>query len=439
MDNKKQQNRIARITLLIICVAILFSKLLEHWQVFSNGVNKIASAAAPIMVGAILAFLLNPILIFFDRCFHTLFQDKLIKDKAKLFKVSRGLSVVCTMVIFLGLLTGLFSLVIPQLIESVSVMISNMETYYNNVMKFVDNIYNNFQSLSISEDVITNVIDTIYARTQDWLYNDVLPNMDKIVLNIGSGVIVGLRFIYNFVVGIIAAIYIMIYKEYLASRGKKVIYALFKVKTANTFLDGLSEAHRIFSQFINGKIIDSIIIGLLAFVLTTIFGVPYAILISTIIGITNVVPFFGPIIGAIPCLFIVLIAEPMMFVVLLIIVIVLQQFDGNILGPKILGDMTGLSSFWVLAAVVVGGGLFGFYGMLLGVPVFACVYTYINHMSKEKLKKKSLNYRSCEFETIKRFDEETGEPIFLTEEESDIRFKKKVKKVKVEAEAPEEE
>ena len=164
---------------------------------------------------------------------------------------------------------------------------------------------------------------------------------------------------------------------------------------------------------------------------------PYALLISVIIGVTNVIPFFGPIIGAIPCVFIVLIADPIKSIILLIMILCIQQFDGNILGPKILGDVTGLSSFWVLTAVIVGGGIFGFYGMLLGVPVFACIYMYINKTCTDKLEKKHMVSVSSEFERIKRIDEETGKPIYLTEEEEDIRFHKKTPEEKAAAKAAE--
>ena len=246
------------------------------------------------------------------------------------------------------------------------------------------------------------------------------------------------QFLLPFLIGIVASIYVMANKEYLSSRGKKIVYALFKLKNANIILDGLASVNKIFSQFINGKIVDSIIIGIITFILTTIVDMPYALLISVIIGVTNVIPFFGPIIGAIPCVFIVLIADPIKSIILLIMILCIQQFDGNILGPKILGDVTGLSSFWVLTAVIVGGGIFGFYGMLLGVPVFACIYMYINKTCTDKLEKKHMVSVSSEFERIKRIDEETGKPIYLTEEEEDIRFHKKTPEEKAAAKAERE-
>ena len=423
VNNKKK--RILNISLAvigIIVVGLLFNKILEQWSGFRAILDKMSSAFAPIIVGAVIAFLMNPILVFFDRLFHTIFQERVISDKKKLFKVSRTLSVILTTIVFLGIITGIVWLVVPQLYDSIKQLVGNMDTYYSNLQTMVENI---------NENQINKYMNTAYLKVQDMLNTKIMPNVDKIVVNIGSGVFSGLKFLYNFLIGIVASIYVMANKEYLASRGKKIIYAVFKVKNANTILDGLSEMNRIFGQFINGKILDSLIIGMIMFIVSTILNLPYAVLISVIVGVTNVIPFFGPIIGAVPCFFIVLIADPIKSLVLLIVILVLQQFDGNILGPKIIGDTTGLSSFWVLTAVIVGGGLFGFFGMLLGVPVFACCYMYINRTCTAKLQEKNLAFKTSEYEKIRRIDEETGEPIYITEEEEDIRFKKKTPEQKL--------
>lgn len=427
MANEKK-NRILRVSftiIAIIIVSLIFSKILDEWKEFRGIISTITNAAAPVVFGCIIAFLMNPILVFFDRLFHTIFQDRLIKDKKKLFKVSRTLSVIFTVLAFLGIITGLLWLVIPQLYDSIRQLFGNMDVYYDNVLNSIDKIYDKFEKLNLPEEKVKSIVDATFEKVEEWANKEVLPNLDKIVTNIGSGVIGGLRFIYNFLIGIVASVYIMVNKEYLMSRGKKIIYAVFKTRNANLFMDGLDVINKVFSQFINGKILDSFIIGIITFIVMTIIRMPYAILISVIIGVTNVIPFFGPIIGAIPCFFIVLIADPIMSIILLVLILIIQQFDGNILGPKILGDATGLSSFWVLVAVIVGGGIFGFYGMLLGVPVFTCAYMYINRVCTIKLKEKTNVYKTSDFERLKRIDEETGEPIYKTEEEMDMRFRKK--------------
>lgn len=412
MANEKK-NRILRVTLTIIAiivVSLIFNKILDEWKEFRGIINTITNAAAPVVFGCIIAFLMNPILVFFDRLFHTIFQDRLIKDKKKLFKVSRTLSVILTVLAFLGIITGLLWLVIPQLYDSIRQLFDNLDVYYDNVLNSIDKIYDKFEKFNLPEEKVKSIVDATFEKVEDWANKEVLPNLDKIVTNIGSGVIGGLKFIYNFLIGIVASVYIMVNKEYLMSRGKKIIYAVFKTKSANLLMDGIDVVNKVFSQFINGKILDSFIIGIITFIIMSIVHMPYAILISVIIGVTNVIPFFGPIIGAIPCFFIVLIADPIMSIILLVLILIIQQFDGNILGPKILGDATGLSSFWVLVAVIVGGGIFGFYGMLLGVPVFTCAYMYINRVCTIKLKEKTNVYKTSDFERLKENDEETGEP-----------------------------
>ena len=252
VNNKKK--RILNISLAvigIIIVGLLFNKILEQWSGFRAILDKISSAFAPIIVGAVIAFLMNPILVFFDRLFHTIFQERVISDKKKLFKVSRTLSVILTTIVFLGIITGIVWLVVPQLYDSIKQLVGNMDTYYSNLQTMVENINEKFQKLNIPEDQINKYMNNAYLKVQDMLNTKIMPNVDKIVVNIGSGVFSGLKFLYNFFIGIIASIYVMANKEYLASRGKKIIYAVFKVKNANTILDGLSEMNRIFGQFIN--------------------------------------------------------------------------------------------------------------------------------------------------------------------------------------------
>lgn len=426
MSDKKRRILNASLAVIgIIAAGLIFNKILEEWAGFRGIIDTILGAFAPIIVGAVIAFLMNPVLVFFDRLFHTIFQDRVITDKGKLFKVSRTLSIIFTTIIFLGIITGVVWLVVPQLYDSIKLLVSNMDGYFNNIQEWVGGLNDKFKKLNIPEEDIDKYLDTAYDKVLAVVNDKVMPNMDKIVVNIGSGVISGLKFLYNFLIGIVASIYIMANKEYLATRGKKIIYASFRLRSANAILDGLSEMNRVFGQFINGKIIDSIIIGLIMFVVSSIIDFPYTILISVIVGVTNVIPFFGPIIGAIPSFFIVLIADPFKSIILLIVILILQQFDGNVLGPKIIGDTTGLSSIWVLVAVIGGGGMFGFFGMLLGVPVFACCYMYINRTCTTKLKDRELVYDTAEFARIKRIDEETGKPVYITEDEEDIRFKKK--------------
>ena len=206
-----------------------------------------------------------------------------------------------------------------------------------------------------------------------------------------AGLIGVLNVLKNFFIAIIICAYFLNSKDLFAAQSKKVIVAFFSEHTAKEILDGASFTNKTFGGFINGKIIDSLIIGLLCFVCMTIFGWEYTLLISCIVGITNIIPFFGPFIGAIPSALLLLMVDPEQCMWFLVFILALQQFDGNILGPKILGDSTGLASFWVLFAVLVGGGLFGFIGMVIGIPVFAIIYAYATRSINRRLAKRGFS------------------------------------------------
>lgn len=209
-------------------------------------------------------------------------------------------------------------------------------------------------------------------------------------MSVGNGVVNG---VVTAVTAVIASIYMLSGKPRLVNQLKKLVYAAFPAKGADRILTVSGKANQIFVGFINGKLLDSAIIGVLCFFLCTICKIPYAVLVSVVIGVTNVIPFFGPIIGAVPCIMILVIVNPWAALRFGVLIIALQQFDGNILGPKILGDSTGLSAIWVLVAIVVGGGLFGFAGMLLGVPTFAVLYSLIKEWAERRLEEKGLSDR----------------------------------------------
>ena len=206
-------------------------------------------------------------------------------------------------------------------------------------------------------------------------------------------------------IGIIVSIYVMYGRETFSRQCKKIVYALFSPKRANLILHLGNKSNEIFGGFVIGKIIDSIIIGIICFVVLSIMKMPYTVLVSVIIGVTNVIPFFGPFIGAIPCSILILLNDPKMGIYFIIFILVLQQFDGNILGPKILGDSTGLSSFWVLFSILLFGGLFGFVGMILAVPVTAVIFDLIAKLQYYHLRKKGLSPDTRDYKELKIIDE----------------------------------
>jgi predicted PurR-regulated permease PerM len=233
-------------------------------------------------------------------------------------------------------------------------------------------------------------MNTSFNTFLDWMTKDVLPQTQKLVLVVSGGVWTMVNFLMDLVVGVIVSVYILYTKERCAAHSRKVVYSLFSAENVPWIFRAVHKVDHIFSGFVRGKLLDSLIIGILCFVVCSILKFPYTPLISVIVGFTNIIPFFGPFLGAIPSTFLILLVSPIQAVYFVIFILVLQQVDGNIIGPRILGDSTGLSNLWVIIAILVGGSFFGVVGMFFGVPVFACGYSFITFLVEWRLKKKNL-------------------------------------------------
>ena len=240
---------------------------------------------------------------------------------------------------------------------------------------------------------------------EDWLRADLVTAMGNVVTAITTGVIDAVMFIFNLLVGIVVAIYVLIDKEKFLGESKKLVYTLFKAETGDSIIDTARHGHKIFGGFLYGKILDSAIVGLITFIVLTILKTPYSLLVSVIIGVTNIIPFFGPFIGAIPSAILILLADPLQGLYFIIFVIILQQVDGNIIGPKILGNTTGISEFWVTFALLLFGGIFGFLGMIIGVPAFAVIYYVIVQLMNKKLTLKGLPTESAIYREAENMDD----------------------------------
>ena len=387
---EKKYLRVGLIALGVIILALLFNYALQHNVEMTNFKETVRTTMGPIVMGCVLAYLLNPVLHFFERYFflpigNILYKDAEKEEKKK--KFARGLSIFCTIIFLLIIVVGGFYLVVPQVYQSLVKIVTDAPSYYNEIQSWIDSL--NPEKSEVSRYVLMG-LDRVYLQAIDYLNNDIIPNMDKIVAGITSGIVGGLKIILNVILAIIISVYVMAGKETLISVAKKLIFSVFSMKHANSILDGMRYASQVFGGFVNGKIIDSFIIGAICYVFMVIVGFDYAVLISIIIGITNVIPYFGPFIGAIPSAFILLMVSPKQGIIFIIFVIILQQVDGNIIGPLILGDRLKLSSMWILFAILVGGGFFGVLGMILGAPCFACIYTLVGTLCRKTLEKKQL-------------------------------------------------
>ncbi|MCM1179123.1 MAG: AI-2E family transporter [Clostridium sp.] len=387
---EKKYLRVGCISLAVIVLALLFNYLLQHNTDMASFKATVKGTMWPIVMGCALAYLLNPVLHFFEDYFFIPLGKVFYKNpekENKKRKLARALAILCTVIFLLVIVVGGLYMVIPQVYQSLLKIVTDAPFYYDEIQSWVNSL--NPEKSEFSRYLLMG-IDRVYSQAIDYLNKDILPNMDKIVAGVTSGIVGGLKLILNVVLALIISVYVMAGKENLISVAKKLVYSIFSVKNANKVLDGMRYANQVFGGFVNGKIIDSFIIGAICYVFMVIVDFDYTVLISIVIGVTNVIPYFGPFIGAIPSSLILLMVDPKQGIIFAIFVIILQQVDGNIIGPMILGDRLKLSSMWILFAILVGGGFFGVIGMILGAPCFACIYTLVSTICKSRLEEKKL-------------------------------------------------
>lgn len=385
----KKTNNYLRIFLLITYTLVVAFLLINIKQV-AVVVKDVFGVFMPFIYGFILAYILSfPYNFFHDRCFK-----KLGTKRENLKKLKKPLALIISYVLCFGVVGLLVGILIPELTKSITRLVEDIPMYMQSIQtsahEFVIMIRDQFGYDLYDEKTYNEVISLLTGKDAQQVLEKFISDVFPTALNFAEGFTTG---IYNWIIGIVVSIYMLSTKEKLCRQSKAMVVAYLPLKTSRKVLQITDLSNKKCGKFIIGKIIDSCIIGLICFVGMSIFKFDYALLISVVVGVTNVIPFFGPFIGAIPSAFLLLLIDPMQCFWFVIFIIVLQQFDGNILGPKILGDTVGISGFWILFSVIVGGGLFGVIGMLLGVPVFAVIYTLIDDSVTKRLKEKRSAHR----------------------------------------------
>ena len=392
----------------VIAVCIVLNYVVRERQAFMGILRMVAGILAPITYGAVLAYLTAPVYNgareFCERTLRpSTKSEKKLKRAGKVYGTITSLLLVCV-VIF-----GLLRLLLPQIWESISGLNAALPTYIENLYMWIRKLLEDNPEF---ESMVLSNLTYVLTEFQDW-GRGFFTRMDAewvgtFISSLSSGVMTAVTQVMNALIGLIVMVYLLNIKELLAGQGKKIIYSLFPVKIANDIVSEIRFVHKVFGGFIIGKLVDSLIIGILCFLCLSFMDMPYYLLISVIVGVTNVIPFFGPFIGAIPSAFLVLLVSPMKCLYFLIFILLLQQFDGNILGPKILGDSTGLPSFWVLFSILLFGGLFGFVGMIIGVPTCAVIFDLISKAVTKSLKAKNLSEETEDYLRLDHVDEESG-------------------------------
>ena len=376
----RRYDTIAVYTFLVLAASALFFAGVQNFGLVSGKLGVALATLRPFIFGFVIAYLLNPVYVFVDkRLLPLLFQNKIST------RTSRGLSILLTY-IFAGITLSLFFwMVIPQIMISLTNIVGNLQSYSASLQSMANDLVAFLEIDGISPE-ITAAIELSIEQVIVEMYNILsraFPQILGFAMNFSN-------IVFSFVIGVIISIYMFMGKDRFIAQSKKTMYALFSRPRAEFIIDLAKESNAIFSGFITGKIIDSIIIGILCFIGVSIMRMPYAVLVSVIVGVTNVIPYFGPFIGAIPSFILILTESPVQALIFLVFIFLLQQFDGNILGPFILGDSTGLSAFWVIFAILIFGKFLGFAGMFIGVPVFAVVYSVTKKFIALRLEEKGM-------------------------------------------------
>ena len=418
LNLEKKYQQIALTAFLVIAASVLFYYAIFHLKNLVGGIRFVLGILSPIIYGAVIAYLLTPIVNFLEvRVFAWIFEKNQVTLQEKGKRVIRWVSVIIALVVFLLLIFGIMMLIIPQVVRSIIGLINSIPEYSQVVQEWLQTDLKDLlrQHPDIYESIMGMVEEGGQFATENFL-----PRAESLLTQLTSGISGVISFAKNFLIGAVISIYLMADKERFIARGKMLMYALLPETRTDNLIRSLRYTHKTFGGFISGKILDSAIIGVLCYIGCSIMDMPYTVLISVVIGVTNFIPFFGPIIGAVPTFFLILLVDPVKSLYFLIFVLILQQFDGNILGPKILGDSTGMSSFMVIVAILIGGGLFGVVGMAVGVPILAVIRTSLWHRVGDRLEKKELPSKLEEYTSIDRIDLETRTPLPMQIEEKKV-------------------
>ncbi|MCI8809007.1 MAG: AI-2E family transporter [Oscillibacter sp.] len=379
-----------------VAAILLFYDTLFGGKVVLKVGSQFLTSVQPILYGAFIAYLLAPMVNCFEEVLFTGAMQRAKDNGRSIHAGIRAASMLLTWAVIAFFAYLLASFLLPELYKSILQLVTSADDYYRTISDWVMHLLETNPTVA---GWVSQQMSGYFTDINNWLTKGVLPQIQTVMTTVSGGVISLLNFAKNMLVGIIVSVYLLATKEHCSAYGRKLICALFSQENVRWVLRGVRKMDSIFSGFVRGKLLDSIIIGILCFAGCSILGFPYTPLVSVFVGVTNIIPFFGPFLGAIPSTFLILLVSPMKALYFLFFVLALQQLDGNVIGPKILGDKTGLSSLWVIVAILVGGSFFGVPGMFFGVPVCACFYCAANFILDVRLRKKGLPAEIKAYET----------------------------------------
>lgn len=391
----RKYNTIALYVLVVAVILITYILAIIYWDTVKALTSSALTTLSPFIYGFAIAYILNPLYCMITRCFNSMFSGKKMKKRSP--KLVKACSVICTYILALTFLALFFYIIIPQLWQSFQKLMDSFPGYIVAAEKLFSEIFHDLPILS--SEVTSQFLETTEGGFISWLeaiyktFSEYTPRIFSVITGFATHV-------WNIVLGFIISIYMLCDKDRFASQFKKLTLALFKKQKADDILSGAKKIHLTFGGFLNGKILDSIIIGIICFIGMSILGIPYSPLVSVVVGVTNVIPYFGPFLGAIPSAFIILLEDPIKAIWFGIFIFILQQIDGNFIGPKIIGEKIGLSSFWVIFALLIMSSILGVAGLLLAVPIFALVYDFAKYLCNKALQKKGYGSINADKDTL---------------------------------------
>lgn len=362
-----------------ISLSVLFFFFLYRLQGIGNVISQLSTILAPFIYGGIIAYLLRPMC----NSLEAFFQLRLPK---KMRRFANAFAVAFSLMVGVLVVYALITMVVPQLVESVVTLWNALPTKMEQLVNWATETFGKDERVV---QFVEKNYRSYFTDIDKWVQANVIPQVSSLVTNVGTSVWQVLKFVYNILIGLIVAVYVLHGRKRFGKQARLIVRSIFSDRWADRILEEVEFIDRMFGGFIDGKIIDSAIVGVLCYIGCTVLKIPSALLVSVIVGVTNVIPFFGPVIGAVPSTLLILIDSPLKALWFLIWVIVLQQLDGNVIGPKILGNRTGLSGFWVMFSIILFGGLWGIVGMIICVPLFAVIYDTVRRLVRRGLRRRN--------------------------------------------------
>ena len=388
--------------LFVALSAIFFYIVLQRFSEVRKILDSIFSIVSPFLWGAVIAYLLNPIAKFFERTIFGKFKKR---------RAAHTISVIITFILALSAVVLLMVAIVPQIASSVVVLVGNLENYFNILQKTLNKLIEDIPFINqdmVNIEQLVGSWEEIFTTVTNWLVNNI-ENIIGVSYKVGSGV-------FNGAIAIIFSVYVLLDKSDLKRLARRLAAALLPEKPLARCGEIIRRSNSIFLSYIGGTLLDSLIVGVANYLFMLIMGMPYSLLITAIVAVTNLIPTFGPFIGAVPSAIIILLVSPIKCLIFVLFIILLQQLDGNFIGPKILGNTVGINGFWVMFSIIFGAGLFGFWGMLLGVPVFVVIYTALTQLVERKLKKSDLPWETADYKNLSHIDPITRQAVKYGEE-----------------------